>query len=278
MKKTTKSLFLAILFCLTLPQLLQAAEEPLRFGVFPYKSPKVMMQLFMPIARQLEEEIGRPVHLSSAADADQYNKRAMAGEYDLIWPCNTCYFQIHAKAGYEAVVRGYPSFNGAIIVRKDSGISELAQLQGRKVAAVGKGSYGGYKFFHNKMKEMGYTIPGDISVSFLGKLDSIIFSVVGRQYDAGTIRQDALASSRFDRVRDQLAIIYSSTDIPQFPFAVKPGMDQGLVDRIVKVLSGINKETPQGKAILKALKIQKFVPCTDSDYDDFRKVVPGVNW
>lgn len=273
MTKSRTILILTLLFCLTLAPILQAAEEPLRFGVFPYKSPKEMMKLFMPIARQLEKEIGRPVHLSSAPDAEQFNQRAIDGKYDLIWPCNTCYFKIHEKAGFEAVASGAPTFHGIVIVRKDSGISQLEQLQGKKVAAAWKNSYAAYKFLFFKMKELGYSPPEDFLVSFLGKLDSIIFSVVGRHHDAGVIREDALASSRFDRVRDQLSVIYTSPNVPQFPFAVKPGMDQRLIDQIVKVLTEINDTTSQGKAMLNALKVKEIIPCADSDYDEFRTII-----
>ena len=270
MKKTIQCLLVLFLLSLTLPLLLQAADKPLRFGVFPFKSPKAMLKLFMPVARQLESEIGRPVQIVSAPNASQYNERAIAGDYDLIWPCNTCYFKIHSKAGYTAVAQGYPSFHGIVITRKDSGITQLSQLKGKKVAAAWKNSYAAYKFFSNKMKELGFSPPEDFSVSFLGKLDTIIFSVIGRHHDAGAIRQDALYSSRFDRVRDQLSIIYTSQEVPQFPFAVKPDMDQKTVDQIVKILTQINSDTAHGKVILKALKIEEIRPCADSDYDAFR--------
>lgn len=273
MKKSRTVLFLALLFSLALPSLLQAAEKPLRFGVFPYKSPKEMMKLFMPIARQLEKEIGRPIHLSSAPNAEQYNQRAIAGEYDLIWPCNTCYFQIHDQAGFEAVASGSPTFHGIVIVRKNSGITQLSQLKGKKIAAAWKNSYAAYKFLAFKMKKLGYSPPEDFSVSFLGKLDSIIFSVVGKHHAAGVVRQDALASSRFDRVRDQLSVIYTSPEVPQFPFAVKPDMDQKQIDQIVKVLTEINDKTSHGKSILNALKVKEIIPCTDSNYDEFRTII-----
>ncbi len=277
MKKSRIVLFLPLLFSLALSPILQAAEEPLRFGVFPFKSPKEMMKLFMPIARQLEKEIGRPVHISSAPNAQQYNKRAIAGEYDLIWPCNTCYFKIHDEAGFEAVACGTPTFQGIVVVRKDSGITQLSQLKGKKIAAAWKNSYAAYKFLFFKMKELGYSPPEDFSVSFLGKLDSITFSVVGRHHDAGVIRQDALASARFDRVRDQLAVIYTSPDVPQFPFAVKPGMDQQLVDQIVKVLTEVNDKTPLGRKILNTLKINGIIPCSDNNYDAFRTIISKEN-
>ncbi len=278
MKKDKIAYILLVVALVLLPFSSLAADKALRFGVFPYKSPKEMMKLFLPIARQLEEAIGRPVHLVTTPNAVTFNQRAIAGDYDLIWACNTCYLQIHAKAGYEVVARGYPSFQGGVIVRKDSHLSELSQLQGKKIAAIGKGSYAGYQFFANSMEVLGYTMPGAVKVSFLRKLDSIVFSVVGRQYDAGIIRLDALASHRFARVRDQLTVIHTSTVIPQFPFAVNPGTDQELIAQIIEVLTGINNSTPQGKDILQKLKIKGIETCMDHDYDGFRTVFPGAHW
>ena len=254
---------------------LHAKEEALRFGIVPFQSPKALLKAFVPLVRQLEQRTGRQINLVSAPTIAQFNERAIAGEYDIIWPCNTCYVEIHAKAGYEAVAQGFPSFHGAVIVRKDSGISDISELKGKSVAAIGKGSYAGYQFFKNAMQDRGYTFPEDVSVRFLGRLDSIIFSVLGKRYDAGVIRTDVLDSPRFSTIRKELAFIETSIQIPQFPFAVKPGSGQDLVDSLVTVLAEIG-ETPEGKTVLKALKVKGFVACTDSEYDIFRKVFLGA--
>jgi phosphonate transport system substrate-binding protein len=257
---------------------LSAGETPFRFAVFPYKSAREMMVLFTPVAKQLEKGIGRQVDLVSASNAKQFNERAVSGEYDLIWPCNTCYLYIHEKAGYEAIAWGTPPFNGAVIVRSDSGINKLSQLKGKKVAAIGKGSYAAFQFFDNKMRDMGLNAPDDYLITFLGKLDAIILSVIARQYDAGVIREDALSGPRFGKMRDKLTIIDRSIAVPQFPFAVKPGIDPALKERITKVLTGISADTQQGKAILKAFKIKRIEVCTDSDFEAFRAKVKTTKW
>ena len=254
------------------------AKEPLRLGVFPYKSPKVMMRLFLPVAKELEKTLGQPVRLATAGSPKQFNQRAAAGQYDLIWPCNTCYLRINEMADFQAIAQGVPSFQGGIIVRKDSGITSMEQLKGGKVAAVGKGSYAGFKFFQIDMAKQGIKVPGDVHVSHLGKLDSIIYAVVNRSADAGVIRTDALASHRFDPVRDDLTVIAHSAKIPQFPFAVRGDLDPVMVKKIVQVLTAIDGDSPQEQAILKALKIKAVQPCTDADYDQFRQLAKGFRW
>ncbi len=250
---------------------LHATEEPLRFGVFPYKSPKAVIKLFLPITQQLEDAIGRPVHLSTAANAKLFNQRAIQGDYDLIWACNSCFAKITEEVEYQAIACGYPSFQGGVIVRKDSSIKNISELKGKKIAAVGKGSYAGYQFFRNEMQKIGLTTPMNYSVKFLGKLDSIIFSVAGRQYDAGVIRLDALESNRFKQIKDQFLIIATSMDIPQFPFAVKPGVPPNILIQMKTVLTGINQDTATGASILKNFKIKGIGSCTNADFEE-------LNW
>ncbi len=257
------------LFCTNL----HATEEPLRFGVFPYKSPKAVIKLFLPIAQELEDAIGRPVRISTTANAGLFNQRAMQGDYDLIWACNSCFAQITEEIKYQAIACGYPSFQGGVIVRKDSTIKNISELKGKKIAAVGKGSYAGYQFFRNEMQKIGMTAPMDYSIKFLGKLDSIIFSVAGRQYDAGVIRLDALESNRFKQIKDQFLIIATSMDIPQFPFAVKPGISPNILTQMSTVLTGINQDTATGASILKNLKIKGIGHCTNADFKEFNREI-----
>ncbi len=278
LKKISPLLLLLFLTLFLLCTNLHASEEPLRFGVFPYKSPKAVIKLFLPIAKELEDALGRPVRLSTAANATLFNQRVMQGDYDLIWTCNSCFVQIIGKINYQAIACGYPSFQGAVIVRKDSSIKNISELKGKKIAGAREESYAGYQFFRNDMQDLGFTTPKDYSVKFLAKLDSIILSVAGRQYDAGVIRLDALESSRLKQVRDQLTVIATSMNIPQFPFAVKPGIPPNVLTQISTVLTGIDTNTPIGSAILNSFRIQGIRTCRNADYEEFnRKVLDPTN-
>jgi phosphonate transport system substrate-binding protein len=272
MLKKSHFLLLYLFFTLFLScTTLHAEMEPLRFGVFSYKSPKTVIKLFMPIAKKLENALNRPVRLSTTANVKLFNQHAIQEDYDLIWTCNSCFAQITKKVNYQAIARGYPSFQGGVIVRKDSNIQDISELKRKKIAAVAKDSYAGYQFFKNEMQKIGLSTPTDYSVKFLSNLDSVIFSVAGRQYDAGVIRLDTLASNRFKKIQKQFLIIATSIDIPQFPFAVKPGTPPNVVKQISTVLTGLNQDSAMGNSILKSLNLKGIEHCTNADFEEFQR-------
>jgi len=267
--------FLAVLASLISfqpPAYPQESPDVIRFAVFPYKSPRTIFNLFAPIATQLEKKTGKKVELVSAADYNSFMAKAQEGDYDLVLPCVNCFFLIQ-PAGYHIIARGEPPFYGAVIVRKDSDITSLAQLRGKKIAAIGKHSYAGYMFLKQQLADRGISPEKDVQFNFLNKVDSIILSVVNRQYEIGVIKLDVLESPAFDAVRDKVRIISRSGPIPQFPFAVKNSMDPDTVARIREVLTALNVENPQDKDVLQSLQIRHIVMAEDADYDAFHREV-----
>jgi len=265
--------FLAVMATvITLQPPAYAQESPavIRFAVFPYKSPRTIFNLFAPIAARIEEKTGKKVELVSAADYDSFMGKAKEGGYDLLLPCVNCFFLIQ-PAGYQIIARGEPPFYGAAIVRKDSDITSLEQLKGKKIAAIGRHSYAGYMFFKQQLADRGISPEKDVQFNFLNKVDSIIFSVLNRQYEIGVIKLEVLESPAFDAVRDKVRIISRSGPIPQFPFVVKNTMDPATVARIREVLMALNAENPQDKDILQSLQIHHIVTAEDADYDAFHR-------
>jgi len=247
----------------------------IKFGVFPYKSPRAIVKLFVPIARRLEKALGVEVQLVTAPDYDTYVARGKAGEYDLALPCVNCFYQIQG-AGYAVIARGEPSFYGGVVVRKDSGIETVSDLKGKKIAAIGDHSYGGYVFLLPQLHALGIDPRRDVEFQFLGKLDSIIFGVVNKKYDAGTVRCDALESPAFKAVRNDLKFVARSEPIPQLPFVVKNSLPTAQVAIIREVLVALDPADAADREILQSLRLQAVRPATDADYEPFRKILQNA--
>lgn len=248
-------------------------DKVLKFGIFPYQSSKSLVKLFGPIASRIEKETEYEINIVTAPSYEEYMLRVKAGDYDIIMPCTACYLSIKKKGfPYEAVAMGTPPFYGGVIVRKDSGISNIEQLKGEKIAAIGPFSYAAYIYFRNKVKELGYSMKNEYKFIFLGKLDSVVFAVVNRRFKAGLIRIDALESRVFKSVKKDLIIIDKSEEIPQFPFAVNLSLDKTIVKSIVRVLTNMSIHNKQDMEIFKRLKMKSIVEANDSDYDKFRKI------
>lgn len=247
-------------------------SEVIRFGVYPYETARSIYSLYAPLAKRIEEKTGKKVELVSAPDQIIFTGKAREGAYDLALVSPNTFFKIQA-AGYHVIARGEPPFYGAVIVRNDSGISKPGQLRGKKIAAIGKYSYGGYLFFRQELAALGISPDRDVVFTLLDKVDSVILSVVNKQYDAGVIRADTLNRPTFDQVRDKVRIISRSPEIPQFPFVIKDSVDPDTVRLIREVLTAITPDQMEDSTILKSLQIDRIVVAQDSDFETFRQVI-----
>jgi phosphonate transport system substrate-binding protein len=242
------------------------------FGLYPYQSARSLYSLYLPIAKRIEEKTGRKVELLSAPDQQAFTEKAHLEVYDLALVSPFCLFKIQS-AGYSVVARGEPSFHGAAIVRADSDITSSGQLRGRKVAAIGRYSYGGYLFLRDELAGQGISPERDVEFAFLDKTDSVILGVMNRHYDCGVIRADTLNRPDLAALRDKVRIIAKSPAIPQFPFVVRKSMDPETVRLIREVLTAIAPERQEDNGILASLQIERIVAARDADYEPFRQVL-----
>ncbi|MEN8190923.1 MAG: phosphate/phosphite/phosphonate ABC transporter substrate-binding protein [Thermodesulfobacteriota bacterium] len=253
-----------------------SAQQPVRFGVFPFLSPKQVLQIFAPIARKIELDTGRPVQLHIAPDAITFENKATEGSYDLLWPNNSTYFKLHKKFNYQAIVSGTPSFKGGVIVRSDSNISHIGELVGKRIGGTLSHSYAGYRFLFNELKAMGYTSPEDFIISQASRADTVVYGVLSKIFDGGTLRLDSIEADNFAAVRNDIKIIAASPAVPQFPFVVHPKLEKGLVEQIRTSLLSLNDDE-RFSPVLQRLRMKKFVPATDMDYETFRKLMTSLS-
>ena len=247
------------------------ARGYLRLGVVPYRSPRSILRLYSPVAAHLSRALGRNIRVVTTSSFNEYLQRIYRRRYDIIVLGSTFYFKAHDRAGYQAVARGYPPFRCGIIVRQDSGITEVSQLRGRRMAAVDSMDRGGYKLQVRALKAAGIDPVSDIIFHFLGRHDSVIYSVLSGQDDAGAIRLDALRRNEFANVLSRLRVIYISPQNPQFPFAVRPDMAPELKERIGAALAAITMARPETAAILERLHLQGIERISDKEMEELRR-------
>lgn len=271
-------LLCCLLFCLTAqaPLAHEVDQAVLRFGIFPYESPRAVVQIFGPLAKRIEARTGRRVKLVSAQDEKQFIERGQQGEYDLALPCVTCAF-LMAPSGYHVIARGEPDFFGCAITRADSRIKAVAEVKGARIGAIHTRAYAGYLFFTEEMRAAGLDPSRDAEFSFLGKqTDSIILGVVNKHFDVGIVRLDTLENKAFDQMRGQVRIIAQSPAIPQFPFVVRDSLDADLVKLITEVLVGLDPARPEDAGILKSMRVRSIIAASDADYEEFRRHINAL--
>ena len=146
---------------------------------------------------------------------------------------------------------GLMRFGVAVIARADSGISTLADLDGKAVAAVSPDAFGGFQLAWHAFMAQGIDPFVDFKpLRFMGfPHDEIIQAVQEADVDAGIIRGgllEALAAEGHINLND-FVVLQSNSQmdfpykvsgqlVPEWPFTAVPGLDKRLRESVVLAL------------------------------------------
>jgi phosphate/phosphite/phosphonate ABC transporter binding protein len=247
--------------------------EELRFGVLPRLSATELTAMFRPLAEYLSRETGQKVTLVIAKDFDAFENQVRNGELELAFSNPLVYAQLKrtsdlAPLGLAAEKKGGTKFRGVIIVRKDSGISDVAALRGKKLIFVDEDSLGGYIAQALLLKKQGFDVDKDVvRLPFAKKHDNVTMAVFSKAADAGGIREDDLEKLK-DRIDlSQLKILAYTDYFPNWPLFATARVSSGTRDAVRAALLKLRAGDPA----LDAPKLTAFAPVSDKDYDGLRE-------
>jgi phosphonate transport system substrate-binding protein len=241
------------------------------------------------LAKLLEKETGYKVKGSVGNSYSAVIEAMGAGRVDIGWLNPFGYVLAHDKYGVEPLLittrRGSRSYFGLIITRKDSGISSLKDLKGKRFAFVDPLSTSGTIYPQLAMMAAGIDPKKDLGQTvFAGGHDKVVIAVYQKQVDAGAIYGGGGTDARarvegtIPDVMQQTKIIGQTDPIPNDNVSVRKDLPADAKKKLKTALLKISK-TDQGRRILEEYDIDGLEPVQDSDYDTLRKAAQalGIN-
>ena len=125
--------FLLRLLALSLAVLLvipafAAEPPPLEMGVLPFLSSERLFEDFLPMKKYLETQLKRRVVMSTAPDFKSYVQRAAHGDYDIYETAPHFALLAETTQGYRRVSRFTRELDGYVVVRSDSSVQRIEEL------------------------------------------------------------------------------------------------------------------------------------------------------
>ena len=256
-----------------------AAEEPLVLGIFPRLRATETTTMYTPLANHLSERLGRKVVLVTSKDFDAFWKAVTERRYDIVH--YNQYHYIQSAQSYRVVAHnqefGKNAVAGALFVRKDSGITEVAQLRGRTIIfGGGKDAMLSYIAPRFLLLQAGLK-EGDFKSEFSVNPPNALLALFHKQADAaggGDILIDLPVVK--NAINSQEIRVLATTEPLLFlPWAVKRTMPSKLADAIQAILVDLGS-TDAGKQVLKAAMTTGMGKAGDKDYDPHRKMTTTV--
>jgi phosphonate transport system substrate-binding protein len=184
-----------------------------------------------------------------------------------------------AEAAMLSVRYGSPTYNGQFIVRADSGITDLSQLNGKTFCRPDPLSTSGWVIPSIMLKGAGVDPDtGLAEVVDAGSHDAVAAAVYNGDCDVGATYVDARSTIEEDYpdVMEQTVVIALEPDIPNDGVQFQASVDQELRTQIVDGLLAI-AATEEGVAALDtAYSWQELIKADDSYYDAFRQILQAA--
>lgn len=187
-----------------------------------------------------------------------------------------------AEAELVSVRYGLPTYNGQFIVRADSGITSIADLEGKTFCRPDPLSTSGWIIPMLTMRAAGIDTDTDLAeVVDAGSHDAVAAAVYNGDCDAGATYVDARTRIEADYpdVMEKVVVIALTEDIPNDGVQYETGFPRALRDRINAALLKI-AETEEGQeALSTAYQWTALLEVDDTFYDPFRQVLSasGLN-
>jgi len=110
------------------------AEPAFELAVFPYLSTRALFGLYAPLREALQDALGRPVVLVTAADFRSFFESARHGEYPLIGIAPHGARLMQREAGYVPLASARRELHPCLVVAADSPLQRLSDLRGTRLA------------------------------------------------------------------------------------------------------------------------------------------------
>lgn len=263
-------------------------KNPIKFFFVPSVDVKVIEDTSKELKEYLEKntpykyKVNIPPSFIAVVEAFGTNRADVAS-------INTFgYILAHEKYGTEArltVIRhGESTYKSQFLAKEGSGINELKDFEGKTLAFVDPASTSGYLLPLKILKDKGIE-PKD--TMFAMRHDNVVSMIYQGQVDGGATFysppadgeiQDArrLVKTQYPDVEEKIKIVELTPPIPNDPIIFRKDLPEKVKETIVTALMEY-VSTPEGKDVLQKLSsVTGFVPATDKDYDDVRKMLKAL--
>lgn len=223
----------------------EASSRPIEVGVLPYLPTARLLAAHEPLRAYLEQTFRRPVALSTAPDFKRFQRRVLAGEFDLYLVGPGPGWQAHVDRGHEVLTVSRRPLRILIVAAHDGPVQRIGDLKGRSVAVIDPLTVTSQTTV--AMLRQGGLEPGrDVRVRFEKIPFNAVQAVAFGELEAAGV-PDPIYPTFPEDIRRKLRIVARSEEMPAVLFMATPSRD---VPSLAELQSALLRfaETDAGRA------------------------------
>lgn len=244
----------------------------LRGGIGAMISPQRTMDEYEHLYRLVARKLSMAPGIVQRRRYAEVNGLLERGELDFAWVCTGAVADLEKRGVaiplVAPVVEGATSYRAYLIVRSDSHFTSLADLRGHRFAFTDPLSLTGRGVVIDQLKSIGQTPETYFRETFFTYAHDNSVSAVQRRLADGAMVDSLVYELLAKRYPDEvqgLRVIWRSEWLPIPPIVVSSRATRDTVSRLRDTFTTLH-EDPEGRAILAAVGIERFVAIDSKEY------------
>ncbi len=262
-------------------------KEPLLIAGIPDQDVSLLEARFNKLAEHLSEETGLEVRYVPQVDYAAVVTAFKQGDIHMAWYGGLTGVQARLAVPEAEAIAQRPrdaEFHSVFVAAPDSGITGLADLQGRTLVFGSESSTSGHLMPRSFLRDAGIDVESDLdSISFSGSHDRTWKLVEAGSFDAGALNEAVwearVASGDVDL--SKVDVFYRTPPYVDYHWVVNRSVDdvygEGTVDKLKDALLGIDtSKGGKAKEIAEAFQTDRFIETSNENYQAIEDVARSL--
>tara|TARA_R110002167_G_scaffold141835_2_gene330236 strand:- start:26 stop:868 length:843 start_codon:yes stop_codon:yes gene_type:complete len=241
--------------------------KPLVFGIVPQQSAAKLARNWVPLLKLISNNTGIELKFATAPDIPTFEKRLVAGEYDIAYMNPYHYAVLSEEEGFKALVHELgKKIKGIIVAKKNSKINKLEDLSKQTIAFPAPASFAATLIPKANLAHKNISFQS----KYVNSHDAVYRNIaMGRFVAGGGIIRTFNALPEF--YRKQLKIIWTSDGYTPHAIATHPRVNE---ETRQKLLSGFLdiENSDSSVQLLTPLRMKGFTQANDQEWNDVRSL------
>lgn len=267
----------ALLCWLTLAMLAASgasrAAESYTFAVVPQFEQRKLFRIWKPVVDELAKRSGLELKLVATLSVPEFEQQLRDGSSDFVYANPYHILRESTHQGYIPLVRDAEPLRGILVVRKDSPLRTLSDLQGKTLAMPSPNAVGASLLLRADLERLHHVRMAPLYV----KTHSSVYLHVANSLADGGGGVEKTLEEQDQPVRDALRVLYTTRELPSHPVAAHPRVPKEARDKLRRALLDL-AATPAGQALLAEVPMKRAVAADIGDYAPMRQWGLDAYW
>lgn len=239
-----------------------SAQNSYTVGVVPQFATQIISSTWEPILAELSARTGESFTLVIETDITQFEVAFERGDYDIAYMNPWHAVIANETQGYLPIVKdGANPLKGILVVKADSEISEVSQLENAEIAFPSPNALSASLLMRTELATLhGLTV----TPLYVRTHPSVYLNVaLGKSLAGGGVLRTLLAQPQ--SLQDQVKIIYETREVSPHPIVVHPSLSEDTRQKLTTALLDIAADS-KGRALFSGIPMQQPTAANLAEY------------